>query len=55
MCRLLQKLAMSTAMGETLLQTASKASFSALWNSKLLWKHSTTYCAPERRGQLVRV
>ena len=45
--RLLQKLAMSSAMvvPETvLLQKDSKASFSALWKSELLWKHSTTYC-----------
>lgn len=48
--RLLQKLAMSSAMGEPatgLLQKDSKASFSALWKSELLWKHSTTYCTPQ--------
>lgn len=54
MSRLLQKLAMSSAMGEPatgLLQKASKASFSALLNSELLWKHSTTYCTPAAQHQ----
>ena len=45
--RVLQKLAMSSAEVRSptfLLQNASKASFSALWNSELLLKLSDTYC-----------
>ena len=45
--RVLQKLAMSSAEASpptALLQKASKASLSALWNSELLLKLSVTYC-----------
>lgn len=45
--RVLQKLAMSSAevmVATVLLQKDSNASFSALWNSELLLKLSTTYC-----------
>ncbi len=50
MRRVLQKLAMSSAEvmpATVLLQKDSNASFSALWNSELLLKLSTTYCAEQ--------